>query len=589
MSLSDTVTIPRRAFLKLFSGAIFSHRVETAMRHLLPPSFALTSGNTPKETKQKPSPITLDDIKHAEKVLGLSFTPEERKLMYEDLVEYLKQYDEMRAYPLENSDPPAFRYEPSLPEKPTFPDVSSLIHETHMSTETFRKKNKDLLFFTLEELSHLIRSGDITPTELTELYLERIKKYDSVLKAVITLTEDRAFAEAEQCEKELKKNQYRGPLHGIPYGLKDLFAIKGYPTTWGAMPYKDQSFDYDATVAQKLKESGALLIAKTSVGALAWGDVWYGGKTKNPWDIKQGSSGSSAGSAAGTAAGFFGFGIGTETWGSILSPATRCGVTGLRPTFGRVSRWGCMALSWTMDKVGPLCRSVIDCGLVLQAIIGTDEKDPDTTNRPFHLIRRNNLKGFRIGYFPALFEEKRKNIVWMENDRDVLKVLKELGAELIEMTLPDIPVEPLSIILTAEAGTAFDELMRSNSDDLMVRQERHAWPNVFRHAHFIPAVEYIRANRIRKKLLHEFNTLFHSVHALCHPTYGGDILLLTNLTGHPQICFPNGFDDKGHPTSITFTAPLYLESILIAIGSAYQSVTNFHLQYPPLEKFFESS
>jgi Asp-tRNA(Asn)/Glu-tRNA(Gln) amidotransferase A subunit family amidase len=436
---------------------------------------------------------------------------------------------------------------------------------------------QDLAFYSVAELAVLLRTERVTSTFLTELYVERLKRYGPDLECVITLTEDLAMEQARRADEEIAAGEYRGPLHGIPYGLKDLFAVPDYPTTWGAMPYKDQVRPETATVARRLEEAGAVLVAKLTLGALAWGDVWFDGRTRNPWNLEQGSSGSSAGSAAATAAGLVGFAIGTETWGSIVSPCTRCGCTGLRPTFGRVSRAGAMALSWSMDKVGPICRTVDDCALAFDAIQGADGIDQTVVDMPFRYDPYLHLEDLNIGYIESLFDEEYDT---RENDLATLDVLEELGADLLPMELPDLPIGPLALILEAEAAAAFDELTRSGRDDLLVRQIKMAWPNVFRAARFIPAVEYVQANRIRTLAMQEMDSLMDDVDVYVVPTYGGDNLLLTNLTGHPCIVLPNGFSEEDTPTSITFIGKLYGEAALLAVARAYQEATDFHLRHP---------
>jgi len=367
-------------------------------------------------------------------------------------------------------------------------------------------------------------------------------------------------------------------LHGIPYGAKDLLAVAGYPTTWGARPYKDQVINETATVIRKLENAGAVLVAKLSLGALAWGDVWFKDTTRNPWDLSQGSSGSSAGSAAATSAGLVPFAIGSETLGSIVSPSTRCGTTGLRPTYGTVSRYGAMALSWSMDKLGPIARTVEDCAIVFNAIRGADEKDPMSIDAAFNYTPNIDLRTVRIGY---LVDEFKRDTVRKKFNDAALARLRNMGVELIPITLPDLPIYPMSFILTAEAGAAFDELTRSNRDDLLVRQGRNAWPNVFRASRFIPAVEYIQANRLRYLWLQEMKKIFEKVDVYVAPPFGPN-LLLTNLTGHPAVVLPNGFDEKGHPVSITFIGNLFDEGRLLAVAKAYQDATDFHKKHPPL-------
>ncbi|MFQ5630517.1 MAG: amidase, partial [bacterium] len=354
------------------------------------------------------------------------------------------------------------------------------------------------------------------------------------------------------------------PLHGIPYGAKDLLATKNYKTTWGAMPYKDQVIDENATVIKKLEEAGAVLIAKTTLGALAMGDVWFGGKTRNPWNLEQGSSGSSAGSASTTAAGLVAFSIGTETLGSIVSPSTRSGA---------------MALSWTMDKIGPICRTVEDCAIVFDAIHGPDGIDQTLIDAPFNYDARTKLTDLRIGYVDTLFKRDSRN---KERDNAVLDVLRGLGAELIPIALPDFPYGAMRPVLSAEAGAAFDALTRSGSDELLVRQGRNAWPNSFRTARFIPAVEYIQANRIRYQLVQEIQKVMAEIDVYVSPSFGGPNLLLTNLTSHPCVVLPNGFTDEGSPTSITFIGGLYNEASALVVAKAYQDATDWHLRHPAM-------
>jgi Asp-tRNA(Asn)/Glu-tRNA(Gln) amidotransferase A subunit family amidase len=408
------------------------------------------------------------------------------------------------------------------------------------------------------------------------MYLERLKTYGPKFECVITITEELAIKQAQQADAEIAAGKYRGPLHGVPYGAKDLLATRGYKTTWGAMPYKDQMIDEDATVIKRLEQAGAVLVAKLTMGALAWGDVWYGGKTRNPWNLEQGSSGSSAGSASATAAGLVAFAIGTETWGSIVSPSTRCGVTGLRPTYGRVSRAGAMALSWSMDKIGPICRTVEDCALVFDAISGPDGIDQTVVDLPFNYNPNVKLGQLRIGYLKDAFEKDTVNVA---NNEAVLAKLRELGAELIPVELPDHPVSNLSFILSAEAAAAFDELTRSGKDDLMVRQIKNAWPNVFRTSRFIPAVEYIQANRVRYLVIQAMAKMMADIDVYVAPSFGSN-LLLTNLTGHPCVVVPNGFDKKGGPTSISFIGRLYDEATTLAVAKTYQDATDFHRRHP---------
>jgi Asp-tRNA(Asn)/Glu-tRNA(Gln) amidotransferase A subunit family amidase len=533
-------------------------------------------------------PISPEALAAAETLIGLEFTAAERELMLNDLAEQRQAYAGLRTVALANAVSPAFRFDPGPPDPPiaSAPPLPDTRHATRNTSAP--ADLEDVAFWPVTELAELIRSRQITSVVLTEMYLGRLKRYDPVLHCVITLTEERAREQARRADAEIAAGHYRGPLHGIPWGAKDLLATRGIRTTWGAEPYQDQVPDSDATVVARLDAAGAVLVAKLSVGALAWGDVWFGGTTRNPWRVEEGSSGSSAGSAAAVAAGLVGFALGSETLGSIVSPAMRCGVTGLRPTFGRVSRHGAMALSWTMDKIGPLTRSVADCAPILAAIAGPDGHDPTVVDAPFAWTESADpstgsgqaLRGLRIGYVAAAFEEDHEH---KDLDDAVLGVLRDLGATLVPITLPDYPVSALSIILTAEAGAAFDDLTRSGQDDLLTRQGHDAWPNVFRAARMIPAVEYIQANRVRSLVMAAMRDLMATIDAYVVPSYGANNLLITNLTGHPSVVLPHGFTDLGTPHGITFVGRLFDEAGLLRVAHAYQQATDFHLRHPALE------
>ncbi len=524
------------------------------------------------------SEVTEEMLQEAEWVAGLSLSDEERALMLRGLNENLARFEKLRAVEVDNAVAPALGFRP-LHRDTGGPDSGARpISPIPMS----RPSDADLAFRTVSELGGLIRAREISSEELTRLYLARLKEHDPALRCVITRTDELALEQARRADEEIAAGNYRGPLHGIPWGAKDLLAVPGYRTTWGAMPYKDQVRRDSAAVYRKLSEAGAVLVAKTSVGALAWGDVWFDAKTKNPWNTEQGSSGSSAGSAATTAAGLVGFAIGTETWGSIVSPCTRCGVTGLRPTFGRVSRAGTMALSWSMDKIGPIARSAEDCALVFDAIRGADPADRDSVDGSFAWPSEGPAKEVQIGYVPAHFEgegaAERRRL-----DQATLVTLEELGYRLVEISLDfDLPVNALSFILTAEAAAAFDDLTRSGRDDELVRQVDQAWPNVFRQGQMIPAVEYIRANRIRSLVMARMEEVMAGIDLFVAPSFE-DHLLMTNLTGHPSVVVPNGFrEGDGTPTSITFTGRLMGEGQLLTVAHAYQQATGFHRQRPPL-------
>jgi Asp-tRNA(Asn)/Glu-tRNA(Gln) amidotransferase A subunit family amidase len=526
----------------------------------------------------QPRAIQRSNVISAENIIGLNFTDTERDSLLKDLQDNREAYFKIHETVIPNQVPPALTFNP-IPVGFKPKNQQSTLKLSPMPQVTLPKNRAELCFYTVRELGELLRTRKITSVELTQLYLKRLKKYDQQLHCVISMTEDLALQEARAADQEIATGNYRGPLHGIPYGAKDLLAVKNYKTTWGARPYKDQVIDRDATVIKKLHDAGAVLLAKLTLGALAWGDVWYGGMTRNPWDLQEGSSGSSAGSAAATAAGLVPFAIGTETWGSIVSPSTRCGTSGLRPSYGRVSRAGAMALSWSMDKIGPICRSVEDCAIVFQAIYGPDGEDQTVYDFPYNYDSNLDLSRLKVGYLQSAFEEKYDQ---QQSDREALEVIRQqLHIQLIPIAIPDLPVQPLAIILNAEAAAAFDDLTRSNRDDLMVRQVREAWPNVFRASRFIPAVEYIQANRIRFMLIQEMQKLFEQIDIYIAPSFADNNLLLTNLTGHPCVVLPDGFNQKGSPASISIIGNLFDEGRLLAFANAYQQATSFHKQYPP--------
>jgi Asp-tRNA(Asn)/Glu-tRNA(Gln) amidotransferase A subunit family amidase len=498
--------------------------------------------------------------------------------MVDGLNENLESYIKNRELSLMNEIPPAISFNPlpvgfSISQK-----QNKLIFSKYNSIKL--PSNMDALaFYSIGELAQLIKDRKISSVELTRFFIDRLKKYSPDLFNVITITEERAYAEAKKADLEIRSGKYRGMLHGIPYGVKDLLSTKNYKTTWGASPFKDQLIDEDAEVIKKLSNSGAVLIAKFSMGELAWGDVWFGGRTRNPWDTTKGSSGSSAGSASAVSAGLVPFAIGTETWGSIVSPSTVCGVTGLRPTYGRVSRTGAMALSWSMDKIGTICRNSEDLAIVFNSIYGSGGKDQTIINAPFNYSPKIDLKKLKIGYLKNDFDRKYP---FHDHDSIALKELEKLGAELIPVELPTITNYDISFILTAEAGAAFDELTRSNKDDQLVRQIKNAWPNVFRSSRFIPAVEYINANRIRFLLIQQMQEMIKDLDFYIAPSWVGNNLLVTNLSGHPSVVVPTGFSASGTPTSITFIGKLFDEGTIIAAAKKYQDATEHHKKHPPL-------
>ncbi|HEX7879507.1 MAG TPA: amidase [Candidatus Eisenbacteria bacterium] len=549
-----------------------------------------------------PAPIADDALKGAAHLAALDFTPAERELMAAGAADNRAGIERMRKVALANDVPPALIFTPIQPGVVNLgrpraeitgpfdaprngngagPSRSATVASPRgQHSAPIRPTNPaDLAFSTVAELAGLLESRKITSRELTEIYLDRIGRYDKQLEAVITLTADLARAQADAADAELKAGRYRGALHGIPYGAKDLLATRGIATTWGAEPFRGQVPREDAAVIRRLNEAGAVLISKTSLGALAYGDVWFGGTTRNPWKLDQGSSGSSAGSASGTAAGLFPFAIGTETLGSIVSPCTRCGTTGLRPTFGRVSRAGAMALSWSMDKVGPIARNVGDTALVFAAIHGADGVDNAVHDAPFDADLGRVVPDWtrlRIGYDRAAFDETRDDKSF---DDAVLETMRRLGANLVPVTLPDLPVSDTLLLLECEAAAAFDELTRTNQDEQLKRQTAQAWPNIFRTARLIPAVDYIQANRIRTLLMREMDRMMANVDVYLSPSFGGS-LRTTNLTGHPTVVLPNGFRADGTPTSTTFIGRLFGEEAVLAVAKAYQDATEWHRRRP---------
>lgn len=527
--------------------------------------------------------ITVDVIKSAEKLAGLAFSDEDRELMLEGLQGSLQDYQALRDLKLPNHVIPSLVFDPQIGGKnaPRLDGKPSLEWQPDAIVRT--ASDEDLAFMPVAELSALLKSRQVTSVYLTELSLSRLKKYGPILECVITLTEERARRQARAADAELDAGRWRGPLHGIPWGAKDLLAVQGYTTTWGAMPYKEQRIDRDAEVVQRLDEAGAVLVAKLTLGALAMGDVWFGGKTKNPWNIERGSSGSSAGPGAAVAAGLVGFAIGSETLGSIVSPSTRNGVTGLRPTFGRVSRVGAMTLSWSMDKLGPMCRSAECCALVFSAIHGHDPDDPTSLTTPFSWPAGKDVRDLRVGFLADEFE----------NDRDaaVLQVFRRAGITLKSVAFPEIDSSPILLMLGVEAAAAFDQLTLSGEDDLLVRQSRGAWPDAFRKARLTPAVEYVNASRARTLLMQAVNDMFAAIDVLVMPSFGNAGLRVTNLTGHPSVTLPNHFsmvDDspvaaRRNPASFTIVGGLYEDEAALSLAALYQSRTQFHLERPPIE------
>ncbi|GAC1472384.1 MAG: amidase [Isosphaeraceae bacterium] len=523
------------------------------------------------------SQVTPEKIRQAEWIAGLQLTDKERESTARALKETLESFEALRKVKIGYDVPPALTFHAAPGKR----HVETIRRGLAVPTESQAPKRPDsdeaLAFLPVTELSALIRARQVSSIELTQLYLGRLKRFDPLLKCVVTLTEGLALRQAARADAELDAGHYRGPLHGIPWGAKDLIAYPGYPTTWGATPFKEQRLDEKATVAARLEEAGAVLVAKLTLGALAQGDLWFGGMTRSPWDPRQGSSGSSAGSASAAAAGLVGFALGSETLGSIVSPCQACGASGLRPTFGRVSRHGCMTLAWSMDKIGPIARSVEDCALIFDAIHGADELDPAALDEPFVWPSRVELRGLKVGYFEEKDHPSQK--------REDLKLLRELGVTLVPIERPEeYPVDAVTIMLGTEAAAVFDDLTRKH-----VTEGLNEWPEAFRKGQFVPAVEYLRAARVRTLLMRSMASLMEKVDLYVD---SGQDLALTNLTGHPTIVFPRGFHDQDSrtvPGSITFTGRLFGESTLLALGRAYQRAAGDHLKRPPLERYLSES
>src|SRR5690348_1582484 len=581
----------------------------------------------------QPEKITVDMISQAAVIADVPIPDADRQAMLRDLEDAARGYDEIYKLHMENGVQPAMVFDPLASTDIKLPQTKLPMRISAAPAIAARgvpKNLEDIAFATVRELAELIRAKRVSSTALTQMYLARLKRYDPKLLFVITLTEERALAHAKEADRDIAAGKYRGPLHGIPWGAKDLLAVKGYRTTWGAAPYKDQMIDEDATVVKRLDSAGAVLVAKLTLGALAQGDHWFGGRTRNPWNQKQGSSGSSAGPASATSAGCVAFSIGSETLGSISSPSTRCGVTGLRPTFGFVPRTGAMALSWTMDKLGPICRSVEDCAAVLAAIHGPDGQDASVRDAAFNWNANLDWKALRVGYLKASFdpdqpappqkpaaaqepaEEKQKRerrhrrqeeyrarrAYDRKYDLAALDKLRAMGVNVISLDLPKLPFDAMTPLLTAEAAAAFDELTTTGRDKLLTEQGPEDWPNDFRVARFYPAVEYIQANRVRTLAIEQMAKLFDQVDVIVAAT-NSEQLVVTNLTGHPAVIVPNGLrgadaptppavdtgdDDQiggpGTPVSLTFLGAHYQEAKLCAFARAYQQATGFEKLHP---------
>lgn len=519
------------------------------------------------------------DIEGSQKLIGIEFSEEKIDTLYEYLEKNSKGYDSLRKYSLDNSVFPALLFDP-IPKDFVFPKAKDTLISWDIPKDIGLPDSLSLLaFYTIPELASLIKTQKISSLKLTEFFLERLKKYGPVLECTITITEELALAQAKKLDEELANGHYRGILHGIPYGVKDLMSVKGYPTTWGSEPYKNQQIEETATVVERLQEAGGVLVAKLVSGALARGDVWFGGKTRNPWDIEEGASGSSAGSGAATSAGLVPFALGTETLGSITSPSSVNGITGLRPTYGRVSRHGVMSLSWSMDKVGPMCRNAEDCAIIFRIIQGKDSLDRTTSTVPFNYNQDLDFKDFKVAYLKDDIDKDTTK--GKANLEKVLKTLKELGVDPTPVSLPnEVPYDGFDIILRSESGAFFDEFVRSGKVDTMVEQDKKSRANSLRQSRFIPAVEYLQANRHRQVLIEQMHQIMKDYDVLISPSFGNKQLLMTNLTGHPVIIVPTGLDEENHPTSVTFVGNLYDEGKILLFAQGFQEATSFDEMHP---------
>ncbi len=528
--------------------------------------------------------ITKDMLSAAAAVAGLEFTGQQLDRMLADMPDTLDLYKKVRAVPLDNSVGPPLYFNPIVPGM----DIDRARQPVRYSTPTWKglpARLEDAAFWPIADLAELVRTRKMTSVELTEMYLGRIARLNPKLNCVVTVTDALALTQAKEADREIATGRYRGPLHGIPYGVKDLCAAKGYPTTWGAAPFKNRTIDVDATVVSRLRDAGAVLIAKLATGELALDDVWFGGQTKNPWDLSMGSQGSSAGPASATAGGLVGFSIGTETGGSIVEPSGICGVTGLRPTFGRVSRHGVMALSWSLDKIGPMCRSVEDCAMVLAAIQGPDGHDLSVVDVPFNWNADLDVRRLRVGYLKAAFSNTNQTPQVDANDRAALEALRHLGVTLVDVALPENVVVDLVTVLYGEASAALHDPIETQPAQL-ARQDRVAHHNT---ARLLPATEYVNANRMRALLMREMARVMSDIDVYVVPFDYADYTpnpvatlntSVTNLTGHPCIVLPHGFNEKGNPTSLTFVGQLFGEARMAALARAYQEATGWHLKHP---------
>ena len=523
--------------------------------------------------------ITTSSVATAEKMLGISFSEAKRDSMLGALSSNLKVYNYIHSKNIPNDAPYPLWYNPVLPTM-VVPKKQMPVHFAIPEGVAMPSDKNKLAFYSILQLASLIKNKKISSVELTKLFIERLKKYTPILHCAIEITDTIALKQARKADADLAKGIYKSPLQGIPYGIKDLFAVEGTHTTWGTPPYKEQVINQTAFVAKQLEKAGAVLVAKLSLGELAMDDIWFGGLTRNPWDTSKGSGGSSAGSSSATAAGLVPFAIGTETYGSIVDPSMRCGLTGLRPTYGSVAKSGAMNLAWTSDKIGPICRSAADDAIVFNYIHGADKDDASSINSAFNYTGTVDISKLKIAYAKNYIDTLPSN----STEKQTLLTLKKMGAKLIPFEFPDNlhGDEILSLIVGVESATAFDPLTRSNRDDEMVQQNKDRWPNIFRSSRFVPAVEYINACRLRYEIMRKVDPVLDQFDVLIAPPETGDQLAITNLTGNPSITLPNGMLPNGMPASISFIGKHFGEATLLAFAKAYQEQTGFHLKHPPL-------
>lgn len=547
----------------------------------------------------QPEGITEETFAEAEKLFGLEFTPAERRLMLGSIRAEIEAARAIRHLGIKNDGPaPATVFQPRLPQT-RVPSKSSF-RPSGVKAPPLPTAAADIAYAPLVQLAEWIRTRQLSSRRLTEIYLERIERFGPKLESMVTVTRQLALDQADAADREIARGDYRGPLHGIPYGAKDLLDTRGIRTTWGAMPYKDRVAARDATVVAKLRDAGAVLLGKTTLGALAYDDLWWGGRTRNPWDIEEGAQGSSAGSGASVAAGLMGFALGTETLGSIAAPATKDGTVGLRPTFGRVSRYGAMVLCWSLDKIGVMSRSVEDAPLVLQAMQGPDPRDVSTGAVPLNFNGQADHRGARLGFVPEWFEDQKLQ----GQGRRMLDAAEKAGMKLIRMSLPDLPYDSLLPILYVESSAAMEELTLSGRDELLRLQTANAWPNSLRYGRFVSAVDLIQMQRFRRLVMEKMHEQFESVDAIIGPGSLTPMLLITNFTGHPALTLRAGFirskprrdtiggdlgfggppSDKEYevPVALTIWGPLYEDGRICEIGMALQRELGVWQQRPPM-------